>query len=233
MSKKHHETGGPMRIGDIERIVENKYSLLLFFLVALNATSIFTIGHIVLNFCLESVLAMVVFIIMLRILKAPRRLFHFFVVLAFTALLFHYLFIFLLHSRSVGIAAMLVYILMIGAIIMFMIRRIFSERLVTGDTIKGGISVYILLGVWWQLIYILIWTLDPEAFKSAAGVIGRADFSYYSITTMTTLGYGDIVPITRSAKMFSSAQALVGQLYVAVFVARLVGLHVAVHSSKK
>ena len=50
---------------------------------------------------------------------------------------------------------------------------------------------------------------------------------YYSLVTMTTLGYGDVVPTTPVTEMAASMQALVGQLYVAVLIARLVGLHVA------
>jgi len=49
---------------------------------------------------------------------------------------------------------------------------------------------------------------------------------YYSFVTMTTLGYGDIVPRSSSARMFAAIEALMGQLYLAVLVARLVGLHI-------
>lgn len=233
MPKKHLVTGMSMRIGDIERIVENKYSLLLFFLVSLSVISIVIVDNVPLHFAIESVLSMVVFMIMLRILKAPRGLFSLFLVLVFLALLFHCLAVFVLQSRSVAVIAMLVYILMILILITFMVRRIFSEKLVTGDTIKGGISVYIMLGTWWQLIYVLLWTLDPNSFKCTAGEIGKTDFFYFSITTMTTLGYGDILPVSYAAKVFSMLQALTGQVYIAVFVARLVGLHVAGHSSRK
>jgi len=222
-----------MRIGDIEKIVENKYSLLLFFLVSLSVISIITVNNAPLHFAVEAVLSLVVFIIMLKILKASRGLFNLFLVLVFLALTFHCLTVFFLKSRSVSIIAMLVYILMLLVLITFMVRRIFSERMVTGDTIKGGISVYILLGVWWQFIYVLLWMLDPNAFKCLTGEVGRTDFFYFSFTTMTTLGYGDILPVAYAAKVFSTLQALAGQIYIAVFVARLVGLHVAGHSSKK
>ena len=50
---------------------------------------------------------------------------------------------------------------------------------------------------------------------------------YYSLVTMTTLGYGDIVPVTPAARSLTTLEAVVGQLYLAVLVARLVGLHVA------
>ncbi len=233
MSKKRRVAGMSMRIGDIEKIIENKYSLLLFFLITLSVISIVTVDNILLHFTVESVLSLVVFIIMLKILKAPRGLFSLFLALVFLALFFHCLAIFFLESRSIGIITMLAYIFMLLVLITFMVRRIFSERMVTGDTIKGGISVYLLISVLWQFIYVLLWTLNPKAFKCIAGEIGKTDFFYFSITTMTTLGYGDIIPVTYPAKVFSMLQALTGQIYIAVFVARLVGLHVAGHSSKK
>lgn len=222
-----------MRTADIERIIENKYSLLLFFLISSMVVSIVTVHNRAVHFTVDSVLSMIVFVIMLRILKAHRLLFTLFISLAFLALLFHFMSVFVMHSKSVGLGAMAVYILMIGILIIFMIRRIFSERLVTSDTVKGGISVYIMMSTWWQLIYYLLWVLNPNAFLFASGRAEQSDFLYFSVATMTTLGYGDILPMTYPAKVFSMLQALIGQLYIAVFVARLVGLHIAGHSLKK
>jgi hypothetical protein len=170
---------------------------------------------------------------MLSILKAHRFLFIAYIAFAFLAILFHYLAVFVLKSLPLGLAAMIVYIIMIGVIIIFMVRRIFSEKLVTGDTVKGGISVYILMATWWQLIYYFFWVMDPNAFAFSTGVGHHEDFLYYSITTMTSVGFGDILPRSYPARVFSMLQAIAGQLYVAVFVARLVGLHIAsrVHHS--
>jgi hypothetical protein len=52
-------------------------------------------------------------------------------------------------------------------------------------------------------------------------------FLYYSFTTLTTLGYGDIRPVTHAARMLSTGEALIGQLYVAILIARLVGSHIS------
>jgi len=216
----------------IERIIENKYSLLLFFLVILLAGSAFTAHNDMMHYTVGSLFAMVVFIIMLKILRASRLLFAAYITLSFLALLLHYLAVFVVHSKSLGTVAIIVYILMIGILIVFMTRRIFSERLVTGDTIKGGISVYIMMGTWWQMVYQLLWMCDPRSFLFPEGTVGQGDFLYYSISTITCLGFGDILPRSYPAKLFSVIEALVGQLYVAVFVARLVGLHVAVHARK-
>jgi hypothetical protein len=211
----------------IERIIENKYSLLLFFLTSLIVVSIVSVHNFMVYSAIVSFLSLVVYLIMLRILKAHRYVLIAYMVFAFTALLCHYLAAFVVNSTALGVTAMIVYIVMIGLIIIFMIRRIFSEKLITGDTIKGGISVYILMATWWQLVYYFLWLMNPNAFVFTIGTGHQGDFLYYSITTMTSLGFGDILPRSHPARVFSMLQAIVGQLYIAVFVARLVGLHIA------
>ena len=223
-----------MKTEDIEKVIENKYSLLLTSLILLAILSILTFESSTLHFFTESVLSTIVFIIMLKILKASRFLFIFFIIITFVALLSHYLALFVLQNRLLGTPAMIGYALLIGTLIVFMIRRIFSEKMVTSDTVKGGISVYILLGIWWEVLYSLLWLYYPDAFVfNIDHESARPDFLYFSYSTMTTLGYGDILPRTHIARVLSMIQVLTGQIYLAVFVARLVGLHNVVHRSKK
>jgi hypothetical protein len=111
-----------------------------------------------------------------------------------------------------------------------------AER-VTGEIIFGSICVYLIIGLIWAMIYSVIEIIKPGSFYSSIEVFGtsgsellsRASVKvliYYSFTTMTTLGYGDIVPLTPPARMFSTLEAVVGQIYLAVLIARLVGLHI-------
>jgi hypothetical protein len=107
--------------------------------------------------------------------------------------------------------------------------------------ISGSISIYLLLGLVWSLIYILIELIFPNSFegifsdkilepKSISSVFGH--LFYYSYVTLTTLGYGSIFPRTVLASAFASAEAIVGQLYIAIFVARLVSLYTAQELNK-
>jgi len=216
----------------IERMIENKYSLLLFVLVSLIVVSIVDFRNYAVHNGVAAFLTMTVFCIMLRILKAHRVLFILYLVLASLALFFHYLALWVVDSKSLGIAAMLVYIPMIAILIIFMIKRIFSETLVTADTIKGGISVYLLMATWWQLIYYFLWLMNPQSFIFTTGPGHQTDFLYFSITTMTSVGFGDILPRSYPARVFSMLQAMAGQLYIGIFVARLVGLHIVGNSSR-
>ena len=95
-----------------------------------------------------------------------------------------------------------------------------------------------MLGVSWSLAYSLIDVLQPGAFAYAhAGdtdawrLQGSGENSgyalYYSFITLTTLGYGDIAPVSMTARMLATLEAITGQIYLAVLVARLVALHIA------
>ena len=115
---------------------------------------------------------------------------------------------------------------------------------VTADTIFGAICVYLFLGVVWAFLFRAIEVLGPGSFQLgeaiakdlAEGGITRSmnsGFIYYSFVTLTTLGYGDMTPVTPAARSFAALEAITGQLYLAVLVARLVGLHIASSISKK
>ena len=118
-----------------------------------------------------------------------------------------------------------IYALFMVISIIFMIQKMFSTTRVTGDVIRGGISVYLLLGFLWTLFYVLIYHFDPKAFFVIHPWHDSFLF-YFSFSTLTTLGYGDISPINKAAMVLANLEAIVGQLYLAIFISRLVGLHV-------
>jgi hypothetical protein len=112
---------------------------------------------------------------------------------------------------------------------------------VTTDTIFGAICAYLLLGITWTMVFSLIEILHPGSFLGGELVTTAADevlvaspgfFIYYSFVTLTTLGYGDITPMTPPARLLSSLEAVTGQLYIAILIARLVALHI-VQSGRK
>ncbi len=105
---------------------------------------------------------------------------------------------------------------------------------VTRDRIAAAICVYLLLGVLWGAAYRLMYTLDPNSLSlgdvatvSLADTRHSRDFTYFSYVTLTTLGYGDITPKSPTFKYLASLEAIVGQLYLAILIARLVGIHIA------
>jgi hypothetical protein len=113
-----------------------------------------------------------------------------------------------------------------------MLIYILRGRTVTADTIFGAISVYLMIGLAWAFLFALVDKTTPGSFATIQQVAplddGRLPFLvYYSFVSLTTLGYGDIFPVSPPARVLSYMEAVVGQIYLTVLVARLVGLHIA------
>ena len=85
--------------------------------------------------------------------------------------------------------------------------------------------MYFLMGIVWALLYELVLAVDPAAISLPTDHVQFGDISYFSFTTLTTLGYGDILPVTSAARILTILESTFGPLYLAIFVARLVGLH--------
>ena len=116
-----------------------------------------------------------------------------------------------------------------------------TER-IHADKVWGAVSVYLLLGLSWGLVYSLIEILQPGSFDLAAlaaqpgagpeSIQANTDsmLLYYSFVTLSTLGYGDITPMAAVPRALSALEAIAGQLFLAVLVARLVAIHMSASS---
>jgi Ion channel len=117
-----------------------------------------------------------------------------------------------------------------------LLSNVFGHEQVTGNTIAGAICVFFLIGLIWTLVFQVIHYFDHKAFSNIAGKsfspANTVDLVYYSFATLTTLGYGDITPISKPARMIAVTEAMVGQVYLTVLVARLVGLYAPVRASR-
>lgn len=107
---------------------------------------------------------------------------------------------------------------------------------VTADKIFAAVCVYMLIGYAWTFAYVLIDEYQPDSFTALSATapndyVARVlQLRYFSFSTLTTVGYGDIVPRSSTARTLASLEAIIGQIYLTVLVARLVGLHI-VHAS--
>lgn len=94
--------------------------------------------------------------------------------------------------------------------------------------IQGAIAAYLLLGLLWGHAYALLASLRPGAFSGAISAVdGPRAFYYFSFVTLTTVGYGDVLPVHPVARSLALLEAVTGSLYLAILVARLVSLSVA------
>ncbi len=114
----------------------------------------------------------------------------------------------------------------------FALGRVLEGDEVDMNRVAGAISVYMLIGLIWASLYFFLSLMDPQAFKGMADVrLGDArllnaaymDLLYYSYVTLSTLGYGDVTPVSRAAQSLAYLEAISGVMYVAVLVAALVG----------
>jgi Ion channel len=116
--------------------------------------------------------------------------------------------------------------------------HVFKEGPMTGRRIQGAVAAYLLLAMAFSLAYLLIEFLSPSSFQLHGRALQLDEeswkiFNYFSICTLTTLGYGDITPIQPLARNLVIIEALVGQLYPAILLARLVSLHTQTPRPKK
>jgi Ion channel len=139
----------------------------------------------------------------------------------------------------------------LGLLILFLIYtaavtllHIFRTKSITRDTLSEALSVYLLMGMIWATIYGLIYLDSPAAFhlpeglrpQAVSGILGQVPMDvllYYSFVTLTTLGYGDVTPLANSARSMAMLEAVLGQFYLAVLIARLIGLNIADARSDK
>ncbi len=124
------------------------------------------------------------------------------------------------------------------AFAVIILGHVFKEGPMTGHRIQGAIAAYLLIALAFSFAYFLVEFINPNSFQfhTQRMLIDEHSwkvFYYFSIATLTTLGYGDIVPLSPTARNITMAEALVGQLYPAILIARLVSLHVETRRHKK
>ena len=115
-------------------------------------------------------------------------------------------------------------------------KQVFSVGDIDANKIIGSISLYILLGLIWAVIYLLLLAVDPQAFSGIEAANWQQGFSrvaYYSFVTLTTLGYGDILPTNHVAEFFVYMEAVVGVFYMALIVSSLISLRMAALEAQK
>lgn len=115
------------------------------------------------------------------------------------------------------------------SIALFM-QRIFSKNSVDTNTLLLAICIYYAMAIVWTMLYGILLIFIPESYNFAPNSSIQSninDLMYFSLVTLTTLGYGDIQPLSPEAKSLAAMESVVGQVYLTVLVARLVGLHIA------
>ncbi|MBO0695070.1 MAG: two pore domain potassium channel family protein [Verrucomicrobia bacterium] len=120
-------------------------------------------------------------------------------------------------------------LILIAFIVANLLHFVLRAPSVNAEVLCASISAYLMLGLMWTVAYWLVDQLNPEAFafSSIADKHSMRGFNafYFSFITLSTVGYGDITPVTRIARWLAAMEAMTGLLYVAVLIARLVSLY--------
>ncbi|HEY7061262.1 MAG TPA: ion channel [Chloroflexota bacterium] len=136
---------------------------------------------------------------------------------------------------QVALALLILFLLYSAVIILFYVMR---EAMVTANTLSAAFAVFLLIGFGWACIYGLQYLDSPAAFRLAEVAPGTIESGitpgvpmgiliYYSFITLTTVGYGDVAPVSAMARSMTALEAVLGHFYLAVLIGRLVGLSVA------
>jgi amino acid transporter len=171
------------------------------------------------------------------LIQARRRLRLGWVLAAAAAL--ERVFVIFVHTRMFNLVGSICWLLFLLFVTLSQLRSVLKQREVTGETISMAVSIYLLLGFTWTFLYAVIFHLNPDSFGGLA--LAKSSYAvavqhllpvlgYFSLTTLSTIGFGDITPLTLQARYAAVAEGITGQFYMAILVARLVGLQMS-HSA--
>jgi hypothetical protein len=118
----------------------------------------------------------------------------------------------------------------LGFVVLNLIRFILRSRRVDANVLCAGLSGYLLLGLLWVPPYVMLARLNAGAFSLSAGpgagtTLDGFNAFYFSFMTLCTVGYGDITPLSKGARMLAIMEAIAGLFYVAVLISRLVAVY--------
>lgn len=125
-------------------------------------------------------------------------------------------------TRPAGLSGAIVVLSIIAPVVI--VLRLLRHRRVTAATMMGAISAYLLIGLAYFWVFL---TVDDWQGGFFGETVGSTDFMYFSLTTLTTVGYGDLTAQTNLGHLVANSEAVVGQVYLVTFVAMIVGLRVA------
>ena len=156
------------------------------------------------------------------------RQFLFAFTLSLPALIFFWFHAFWAASYIILISTGLLYLYAIVLLVPYLIH----SNKVTSEEIFGATSLYLLLGFLWATLFQVLEMVAPGSFyiayeQNIDGVLNWSDFIFYSFTTLTTLGYGDITPITSHARSLSIIEAITGVIFIAAMLSRAIGIYTA------
>jgi len=129
--------------------------------------------------------------------------------------------------------ALLLHALVYISVLVLLLRYVFGPEVMDGDRLWGAASAYLMIGILWCFVYALVELEHGQTFlvRGERANLELIELLYFSFSTLTTIGFGDIVPISRGAQTAAIFEGIVGTLFLAILIAKLVGIYPpAVHA---
>lgn len=133
------------------------------------------------------------------------------------------------NTVFINLMSTLTFLMFFSLVLVIAVKEVFSRASITANTFAGALSLYLVLGMIWTLLYILVAAVEPAAFKGLAQPATTSELIYFSYITLTSLGYGDIVALMPVTRTLAYLEVIIGQFYMAVLVGALVGKYIANH----
>jgi Ion channel len=123
--------------------------------------------------------------------------------------------------------ALLLHVFVYVSVIALLLRYVFGPEVLDADRLWGAAAVYLMVGILWCFIYGLTMIAGDAAFlvRGDPRRLELIDLLYFSFSTLTTIGFGDIVPVTRVGQVAAILEGIIGTLFLAILIAKLVGVY--------
>jgi hypothetical protein len=215
------------RIDDVRPWYKSRFVYLIVAIISMIAVTPFLQGYVAIRILMD-IFFSAIFLAAIFSISDRKRLRAFGAILALPTIVSLWTTYFMVND-AVFMVGRIFGILFFGFAIVQILQFIFRAKDVTKDVIFAAIVVYLLMPMMWSFIYGLLEVLQPGSFSIPDAHIheSRRLFMYFSFVTITTLGYGDITPLAERATSFAILEAFVGQIYLVVVVAWLVGMYVS------
>ena len=211
----------------IQQLFEVRFLILLILLLSMLVLAPFLEEFIQTRVLMDVFLTVIfIFIIYAIRLKRSQAIIAFILVLPLVVATWSTYFV---NIKTVSLLTRVFGALFFGYAAINILRIIVKSEKVTRETIFAAIVAYLLIALMWAFLYMILELVSPGSFSFPdSGSRGETmRYEYLSFVTITTLGYGDITPVTDKATALAIIEAVVGQIYLVVLVAWLVGMHVS------
>ena len=123
--------------------------------------------------------------------------------------------------------ALLLHALVYVSVLFLLLRYVFGPEVMDGDRLWGAASAYLMIGILWCFVYAVVELEHTQTFlvRGEPSNLQLIELLYFSFSTLTTAGFGDIVPLSRGAQMAAIFEGIVGTLFLAILIAKLVGVY--------